>query len=63
MCKAIKKYLSAHPYYNATIHTIAGIGIGALLTYPFFGTHPVKWGISLIAVGILGHLYPLMSKK
>lgn len=32
---------------------IVGIGIGGLLTYPIFGSHPVKWGISLIAVGLI----------
>lgn len=42
---------------------IIGVGLGALLTYPFFGSHPVKWGIALIIVGLLGHLYPKIIKK
>ncbi len=42
---------------------IIGIGVGALLTYPFFGTHPVKWGIALIAVGLIIALYSKMGKK
>ena len=63
MCKMIVKYLQSHPYYNAAVHTIFGVGIGALLTYPYFGSHPVKWGIGLIAVGVLGHLYPLIVKR
>lgn len=39
-----------------------GIGIGALFTYPFFGTHPVKWGVSLIIIGIIFALYSKMKK-
>lgn len=42
---------------------IIGIGVGALLTYPYFGTHPVKWGIALIAVGLISVLYSKMGKK
>lgn len=41
---------------------IIGIGVGALLTYPFFGTHPVKWGLALIGIGILIALYSKMKK-
>lgn len=63
MCKLIKKYLAAHPYYNAAVHTIIGIGIGALITYPYFGAHPLRWGVGLVVVGILGHLYPMVIKK
>lgn len=40
---------------------IIGIGIGALLTYPVFGSHPVKWGVGLIAVGVIYCLY--LKKK
>lgn len=42
---------------------IIGMGLGAFLTYPFFGSHPVKWGIGLVVIGILVHLYPKIIKK
>lgn len=42
---------------------IIGMGIGALLTYPFFGSHPVKWGIGLIIIGVLVHLYPKIIRR
>ncbi|MDD2822693.1 MAG: hypothetical protein PHQ59_01295 [Candidatus Daviesbacteria bacterium] len=42
---------------------IVGIGIGALLANLLFGLHPIKWGIGLIAVGVLIYLYPRIIKK
>lgn len=42
---------------------IIGIGIGALLSNLVFGLHPVKWGLGLIIVGVLVHLYPKIVKK
>lgn len=63
MYKQMKRYMKDHPMYNGFVHLIIGVGIGALLTYSVFGSHPVRWGVALIAVGLLGHLYPTMSKK
>lgn len=61
--RQIHNYFNKHPFYNATIHLLIGIGVGAFLTYPFFGIHPIRWGVVLIAIGLLGHFYPLMLKK
>lgn len=61
--KVIKKYFKEHPTYNGFVHILIGIGIGALITYPYFGTHPLRWGVALIVLGLLGHLYPLAIKK
>lgn len=63
MSKTVTKYLSGHPYYNALIHTFVGIGLGALLVMPLFDGHTVRWGIAFLALGLLGHLYPLTQKK
>lgn len=63
MFKQTKAYLKAHPTYNSFIHLVLGMGIGALLVFPLFLPHQVRWGIGLIAVGLLGHLYPTMAKK
>ncbi|MDO8498367.1 MAG: hypothetical protein Q7S44_01090 [bacterium] len=63
MCKSVVKYLSSHPYYNATIHTIIGMGLGALFVMSVFNGHTLRWGVGLIALGLLGHLYPLTLKK
>lgn len=62
MYRKIEQYLKNHVIYNSTIHVIAGIGVGMLVTYPLVGNHPVRWGIAFIVVGILGHLYPLIQK-
>ncbi len=56
-------YFKAHPTYNSFVHLLIGIGIGTLLTYPFFGVHPVRWGLALIVIGLLAHFYPGLSKK
>lgn len=61
--KEIEKYFAGHVRYNSTIHVLAGIGIGILITYPLIGAHPVRWGITFLALGILGHLYPLIQKR
>lgn len=38
---------------------LVGMGIGILITYPLVVTHPVRWGVGLIVLGLLAHLYPL----
>ncbi len=60
--KRAEKYFSKHFYMNALIHTAIGIGIGILVTYPLVGEHPVRWGVALIVVGVLGHFLPFMEK-
>ena len=57
----IMKYFKAHPVYNSVVHVMAGIGLGLLLARPLID-HPVKWGVGLIVVAVLAHLYPLMKK-
>ena len=56
-------YFRKHAYYNAAVHVVAGVGIGILITYPFVGTHPVRFGLVFLAAGLLGHLYPLMKSR
>ncbi len=56
------KYMSKHPAYNASVHAIGGIGIGILITHPFVDPHTLRWGLILMAIAILGHIYALMSK-
>ncbi|MBI2039487.1 hypothetical protein HYT18_00245 [Candidatus Microgenomates bacterium] len=63
MLKKIEDYFQKHSTYNAFVHIFVGAGIGVLVTYPLIGPHPLRWGFALLAVGILGHLYPLLGKK
>lgn len=58
----IVKYLKDHPNYNAFLHIFAGMAVGIMMTYPFAGTHPVRWAVALMGVAALGHLYPLFKK-
>lgn len=62
MFKEINKYFSKHPTYNSAVHVIGGIGIGILIASPFINPHPVRWGVTLLAIAILGHVYTLMGK-
>lgn len=48
---------------NATFHLIPGVGVGVLLASPIFYPHPLRWGLVLIGIGVLGHLYAAWSKK
>lgn len=60
--KKLEKYFSKHVWYAKTVHVISGIGVGILITYPLAGVHPVRWGLALLGLGILGHIWPLMEK-
>jgi len=57
MIKNIMKHFSKHPMHNSLIHVVVGAGIGMLLAYPVAGAHPVRWGVALIVVGLLGHVW------
>lgn len=62
MLKKMDNYFGKHSYFNASVHFFAGLGAGALVTYPLFGAHPVRWGITFIVISILGHLYASKAK-
>lgn len=57
------KFFRAHPRYNSFVHAVIGMGIGIMITYPIVGPHPVKWGMVLLGVGLIAHLYPLVGEK
>ena len=63
MYKKIKAYFKAHVCYNSIVHFLGGMGVGVLITYPYVGTHPVRVGGALLALSVLGHLYPLVKGK
>lgn len=49
--------------YNSLVHVTIGVGIGILITYPFIGAHPLRWGGIILLIGIIGHIYPVFLKK
>lgn len=63
MYKKIKAYFKAHVCYNSTVHFLAGMGVGVLVTYPYVRTHPLRVGVALLGLALLGHLYPLLKSK
>ncbi|MCL5438747.1 MAG: hypothetical protein M1268_02025 [Patescibacteria group bacterium] len=63
MYKQIYNYFKKHPMYNSLVHVTIGVGIGILITYPFIGAHPLRWGGIILLIGIIGHIYPVFLKK
>lgn len=62
MFKRADKYFSEHVWFNSVVHAIGGIGIGILIASPVIGTHPVRWGVTLLVISALGHLYAMYIK-
>lgn len=61
--RRLETYFDKNPMYNAVVHLLAGMGLGILLVHPLLGGHTIRWGLTFLALGILGHLYPLLSKS
>ncbi len=62
LIKKTKKYFGKYPCFNGSVHLLIGIGIGFLLTYPVVGSHPVRWGVTFIVLGVLGHVWAVIKK-
>ncbi len=62
MRKTIVNYFSKHVSFNSTTHFLIGLGLGILVN-PWTGTHPIRWGVGLLVLGLLMHVYPLFNKK
>ena len=60
--KKLEKYFSKHIWYGNAVHLSIGIGVGILATYPLVGSHPLRWGIFFLALGLLGHLWAISIK-
>jgi hypothetical protein len=56
-------YFKKHIIYTSLVHIIGGIGIGILITYPFAGIHPVRWGLAFLVISLLGYLYAWFAKS
>lgn len=54
------KYFSKNARFNSYVHFLGGIGVGFLLTYPLAQEHPVRWGVALLILSTLGHVYAAM---
>ncbi len=59
--KKVVAFVKKHPAYHATLHGLGGIGVGLMIASPLAGLHPVRWGIVLLMVSLLGHLYALVA--
>jgi hypothetical protein len=63
MCKKVLAYFKKYPIYNSLVHVVIGMGLGILVTYPVAGTHPLRWGLGILAIGLIGHFYPMLEGK
>ncbi len=59
----MRDYFKKHPDFNAVVHLITGAGVGIAISRPFAGVHPVRWGITLLVVGMVLHMWPWMMGK
>lgn len=58
----IEKYFSRHVTFNAVIHAVGGLGVG-ILVHSYFNPHPVRYGLLLLGIALLGHLYAYRKSK
>lgn len=63
LMKHIKGYFSKHPLYNSAMNVLSGMGVGILITTSFLGGHTLRWGVGLLALGVLGYLYAWYARK
>lgn len=54
-------YMKNHPVYNAVVHTLGGIGLGILITYPIAGVHPIRFGLAFLLLAVLGHIFAMFA--
>ena len=60
----MKKYFTAHPNYNSSIHVCVGLGIAWLISLSWsYTTVAVVLGIIFIVIGIAGHVYAMLAKQ
>ncbi len=57
------KYFDKHASFNSLTHISFGVGLGALLTYPVAGVHPVRFGLVFLILGILGYVWAATQKS
>lgn len=60
--KIVERVVSSYFGYPTIVNIVVGMGVGMLLTYPLAGAHPVRWGVSLVVIGILAQIVPLILK-
>jgi hypothetical protein len=55
--KKVMDFAKKHPAYVGTIHALGGLGVGFIIAHYFSGMNLVLWGVILIVVSLMGHLY------
>ena len=55
--KKAMAFMKKHPVYHATIHALGGLGLGIIIAHYFSDLNLMLWGIILIIVAVIGHIY------
>ncbi len=63
MVRKFIENIKKHPVHGAVGHFLEGVGVGILITRPWVGIHPLRWGVALIIIGGVIELYPMIWKK
>lgn len=53
---SVLKYFTKNPNSNSVTHFLLGVGVGILVTYPYVGQHPVRWGVAFLIAGAVGYM-------
>ncbi len=61
--RSVEKYFSKHVMANSAAHLFLGVGLGLLAARPLAATHPVRWALVFIAVGLGVHIMAMTEKK
>ena len=60
----IEKYFAEHVNFNSCIHVCVGLGIAWLVSLAWhYSIIALVLGIVFIAIGIIGHIYPLFARQ
>jgi hypothetical protein len=61
--KKVIDFVKKHPTYNGTIHALGGLGVGFVIAYYFSGMNLILWGVILIIIAGVGHIYMLIAEN
>jgi len=48
---------------NSFVNILIGFGLGILLSRPLALDHPVRWGVGILAAGLIGYAYCVYLSK
>lgn len=59
--KRMKKYYAKPHLIADMLLAVIGIGIGIAVSRPVAGEHPIRWGVTCIAIAALGLVWAILQ--